>query len=274
MNMSFKYSWRFGGTYLMALVARNIGHLTINYGIMRTFKPELNFVELSARDVNLTLLRGVLSTLGSTFTTLGVFYLDITEAFVISQTKPFVTLALNRIAYKEPLNKYQAIACVVCFSGVVLMLQPAFLFGASYEWTRDRLTGIIIRLISVFAASFSDLTLKQIGTKLQTYYVIHFMGITNSLSFGLAYGIFDTPKIESAPCYLALLGVGLFSWFTHYFYSRAYQVGPINLVSIFESTGVLLGFAADYFLSSKVYNFYSYLGVFLIIASLYICTLK
>ncbi len=56
-----------------------------------------------------------------------------------------------------------------------------------------------------------------------------------------------------------------------YFYSNAYQVGPMNLLSVFEYSSIIIAFIADYFIFDRSYNIYCIVGVVIIIISLYIC---
>jgi len=259
----------FGSTLLLTLVGRNIGHFFVNYIVISVKTPKVNFLALSGSDYNFSLLRGVLSTLTSLFTTLGVKYLDITEALIIAQTKPILNFALNRFVFGDPITANQVISLILCLIGMVFVIQPPFIFGAGeYMLVGDKIKGFIYRLISVVWNSLADITLKKLGGKMDTLFVIHFMGMVNAVFFGVGYAVFDFPKPQSLPCYISLFFVGLFSWAVHYFYSKAYQMGNMNVVSIFEYTAVLMSFFVDYFLYNRSYNWYCYFGVAIVLAAL------
>ena len=82
----------------------------------------------------------------------------------------------------------------MCSLGMILIIQPPFLIsGGDYMLTDDKIKGFIFRNISVVWNSLADLTLKKIGGKVDTLFVIHFMGLVNTLFFGVAYCWLDRP---------------------------------------------------------------------------------
>lgn len=269
MNIAYKTSWLFGGTLLLSLVFRNLGHFGINYIWMEFKRPKLRFSELSNKEVDLGLLRGFLSTLTSLFSAWAVVYLDFTEVQLIALTKPFLTMILNQIVFKDPLTKNHLFAFLVCFIGVVFVIQPSFIFASGgYLLTSDKIKGFVLRLISNLWNSLADMTIKQTGGKLNVHFIIHYMGLVNLLCFSVAFMALERPKIYSTQCYASLFLLGVFSYFTHFYYSKAYQFGKTNSVALMEFSSVLFSLIADYFLLGRTYNLFSYIGIIIIMSSL------
>lgn len=271
LNTAYKKAWANGSTILLNLVARNVGHFSINYIVMnsRAKKTRPNFAELTPKEANFLILRGVLSTVTSFFTVLSLSYLDIAESMIIFQLKPFLNIALNRLIFKDPILKSHIMAGGICFVGLFLVIQPPFLFGdGEYLLTGEKIKGVFTRVFSVCTNALADQTLKRIGKKTNTLMVIHYMGAFNSMAFGLFYGILDRPTVHTPTCYSLLLLVGFFSWFQHFFYSQGYQRGPMNIVTMFEFTSIIFGLVADKVMFQRDYNFMTYCGVILIVVSL------
>lgn len=276
MNIAFKFSWLTGSTLMLTLVARNVGHFMVNYVVMQTQNPRPDFASLRWNGFDLCLLRAILSTFTSLFSVLGIFYLDITESIILSLTKPFLNFILNRLIFKDPVLPQQLWSGVICFVGLLFVVQPPWLVSSgSYMLTSGKLLGFIFREISVIWNSLGDLSLKKIGGKVNSNFVIHFVGLVNASLFGLGYAIFDTPMIHTPICYLSLFMVGLMSFFTHLYYSKAFQQGEsMNVTTVFEFGGVIMSFLADYFIFGKSYNLWCYVGVLIILVALFVCVMK
>ena len=112
------------------------------------------------------------------------------------------------------------------------------------------------------------MTLKRIGKTMHTFIVIHIMGITNIMYFAVIFIFFDTPVVQTGYCYWNLTMVGFTSFFVHFLYSRAYQEGDMVMTSLFEFTQCFIGMAFDILIMGKVYNVLSYVGLFVLSASL------
>ena len=276
MNIAFKFSWINGSTVMLTLVARNVGHFLVNYSVMQTQNPKPDFSSLRWTGFDLCLLRAILSTFTSLFSVLGVFYLDITESIILSLTKPFLNFILNRLFFKDPIEQNQLISGLLCFVGLLFVVKPPWLINSgSYMLTSDKILGFIFREVSVVWNSLGDLSLKKIGAKANPNFVIHFVGLVNAAIFGMGYAVFDTPIIHTPLCYVSLFMVGLMSFFTHLYYSKAFQQGSsMNVTTVFEFGGVIMSFLADYFIFGKSYNIWCYVGVSIILVSLYVCVMK
>ena len=271
MNISYKYSWRFGSTLLVTLIARNIGQFGINYVIMQFKNPKLKFSDLSGDVINLGLVRGMLSTLTSLFSTWSVMYLDYTENQLIALTKPFLTMALNKLIFKEKILPIHILSGIMAFVGLIFIVQPPFIFSdGQYMLTSDKLKGVLYKLIANIWNSLADLSIKNIGGKLDTHFIIHYMGIINVFCFSLPFILLEIPRIESLPCYFSLFMVGLFSFAVHLYYSKAYQFGKTNLIAVIEFSSILFSLVADYFLLGRTYNLYDYLGTAILMIALYL----
>jgi drug/metabolite transporter (DMT)-like permease len=272
MNVAFKKSWAYGSTILLTLVWRNVGQFFVNLSIMNLKIQKVEFSKLAQTQINGLLTRGVLSSLTSLFSVWSVSYLDIAEANVIFALKPLVNVVVNRLFYKEAIRRVHLLSISIGLIGVTMVIQPPFIFRTGESMlTGVKLKGTCLRLVAVIWASLSDISLKNIGGKTDTMFVIHYMSIVNSLFFGSALAVLEPSLPRSSNCYIALLLVGLASWFTHFFYSRAYQHGDMNITSIFEYPGIIIAFIADYFIFDRTYNIYCIVGVIIIIISLYIC---
>lgn len=268
MSTFMKFTWSNGSTFITTMVWRNIGHFLINYAILSQHS-ELHFGDLSGHNWNMGFLRGILSAVTSTMNNLGVFYLTLGESFAIRETRPLLNVVINSYFFKEKLKYIDILLVLTAISGTLMILQPPVIFGEDVEpFTRSKTLGTIIQFSANFTGSLADMSLKKIGKSMHTLFVIHIMGITNILWFGIAYFVLDTPKVETGSCYWYLIMVAASSFLVHWFYSRAYQVGDMVLTSLFEFSQCILGMVFDVFVLGKTYNWLSYVGVIVLSVSL------
>ena len=234
MSTFMKFTWENGSTYLNTMVWRNIGHFVINYMILMK-RSDLKFADLSPHNYNMGLLRGSLSAVTSTMNNLGVFFLSLGESFAIRETRPLLNVVINSYFFKEKLKLIDIVLVLTAISGTLMILQPPFLFGDDVApFTHRKTVGTIIQFAANFTGSLADMSLKKIGKSMNTHFVIHLMGITNILWFGIAYFMIDTPAVHTPYCYWNLVMVGISSFFVHWFYSKAFQNGDMILTSLFE----------------------------------------
>lgn len=270
-NIAFKFSFIYGSPLLLSLVWRNIGHFGINYIVMEMRNPKLKFLDLKLSDINLGLLRGILSTLTSVFSTLGVLYLDLTEVQLIGLSKPFFTMGLNRIYNKEPIKPMHLGCACLCIIGFVFIIQPPFLFSnGEYFLNGGKMLGFFFRLLGNIWNSMADLTIKEIGGKMHAHFIIFFMGMVNVFAFGLGYSWLNEPISPSLSLQGILVLLGICSFIVHYFYSLAYQFGVTNAMVILEFSTIIFSLVADYFLLGRTYNIYSYIGTCIFVTSLWL----
>lgn len=272
IGILYKLSWQLGSSLILTLMARYLGRWTLNYMIIQFNPTGSKFKKLTFRDYQICLFKGCMLIGSSLFNALGFYYLNITEALLISSIKPILNILLNRLVYKEETRIIHFLAFLCCICGLLLVVQPPMLFsGGDYMLTDEKVKGLIYRVLGLLFLSIHDLTVKKIGVQVDTIYVIHVGSLSSILAFGIAYGCVDQPKVHSPACYAALLSLGLISWFEDYYYNKAYQTGPMNLTSIFEFSGVVIGFVADYFIYGKQYNTYCYIGAGIILLALFAC---
>ena len=181
-------------------------------------------------------------------------------------------MILNKFFFGSEITKYHIGGFISCLLGIIFIVQPNFLFSAIGEEVSNsgKTKGYVIRMLGVFFNSLGDISLKKIGGKVDSMYVIHYMGIVNCLTFSFLISMAPSPSdINPVKGYLALMMVGIISWFCHYCYSRSYQIGNMNLNSLAEYTGIIFSFIADYFIFDRTYNVYCIIGVAIIVLSLY-----
>ncbi|MCP4503261.1 MAG: DMT family transporter [Deltaproteobacteria bacterium] len=158
----------------------------------------------------LLLLRGVFGFIGLLCFFFAITKLPLAEASVLFSLNPVFTAVLAAIFLKEALRPSLMLALVVAFSGVLLVVRPASLFG---EWLGEASDvvldpyGVAACLVgSVAAASAYTLVRKLRTTEDPLVIVFYFSFVATPASLPFALQSWVWPDAKG---WLLLLGVGL-----------------------------------------------------------------
>lgn len=182
--------------FVRAVVTLGLGY----WGVRRAGVP------LWGHNRPLLIARGVIGYLALSSFYFAIIHLPLADATVIQYTNPVFTTLLAVKILGERLQLREVLAVVVSMLGVVLVMRPAFLFGAEFSGALDPFA-VGIGLIGAVASAAAYVTVRRLrATEHPIVIVFYFALAATVLSFPVAASrvVWPTP-LE----WLVLLGVGV-----------------------------------------------------------------
>jgi len=196
---------------------------------------------------------------------IGYFYtctlLILSDAMAIRQLAPIFIFIFSVILLKEKYKYKQLLIFLVSFLGALFIIKP----------------GIRVNFFPVFVGIFSAILLSG------SYVVVrelrkseNALVIVNHLSWCICIfslvGLIITRQfvLPNFFNYIQFMLLGLFGLVSQFTLTRAYQVVPASLVSLYMYTQIIFSCILDYFIFSDIPDLYSFFGTSLIIFSGYL----
>lgn len=166
------------------------------------------------------------------------------EAVALLFLNPVVTAILAWIFLGESLSCLGILGCLVSLSGMVLVVQPPFLFALGSqveEWTLERTKGVIAGGTSALLAGFAFMTIRSIGNKERSLTVavwFHTAALVHS-AFLLVFGVMGKPVIPQGYEWLCFVGIAVCSFSANLLISRGLQLESAALGSAINYSQVV-----------------------------------
>eukprot|EP00890_Picochlorum_soloecismus_P004335 jgi/Picsp_1/4902/NSC_02266-R1_transmembrane protein 20 isoform 1 len=139
--------------------------------------------------------------------------LFLAEAVALLFLNPVVTAILAWTFLGESLSRLGVLGVLVSLSGMVLVVQPPFLFLGSQveEWSLERTKGVIAGGSSALLAGFAFMTIRWIGNKERSLTVavwFHMSALVHSAVL-LVFGVMGKPVVPQGYEWLCFIGIAL-----------------------------------------------------------------
>ncbi|OOB77021.1 MAG: hypothetical protein BEN19_02845 [Epulopiscium sp. Nuni2H_MBin003] len=177
---------------------------------------------------NLLWWRSFAGTVGVVFNFYAIDHLILSDASMINKLSPIFTIIFSYIFLKEKLKYQQAIAILVAFSGMLLIVKPGF--------NIDVLPGII-GVLGAICAGVAYTCLRVLG-KNEPYYTTVFVFSTLSSVMLLPFLIYMYIPMSLIQFILLILS-GIFATVAQFSLTIAYSYAPANEISIFDYSNVI-----------------------------------
>jgi len=182
------------------VLVRSVVGLVLSYGLLRRAR-----VALWGQRKGLLVFRGLAGFGGLLCMFYALTKLPLADATVIVYTNPVFTALLAALFLREMMGRREVLGLLLSLAGVVLVAQPAFLFGATPESLDPFVVGIAL-LGAVFAAT-AYVTVRKLGETEHHLVVVFFFPLIAtpaSVPFMISEALWPTP-LE----WLLLLGIGI-----------------------------------------------------------------
>jgi drug/metabolite transporter (DMT)-like permease len=171
---------------------------------------------------------GTLAAAGS-FYTLASSRVAVGDAATLGATTPLFIALLSRPLLGERVGRHVALAVVVAFLGVVLLVRPAF----AIAWPVA-----LVATLGAFFYALAMIWLRRIGPgESHEAIVLHFSLVGLATMIVLALPVWRSPDLRGG---LALLGAGLGGGGAQLAMTRAYSLQRAAPVSAISNVGVVL----------------------------------
>lgn len=255
---------------LMAAMVKFLRHLPVmeiiffrNIPIMLIIPLILKNKKISFWGNNKPLL--LLRSLLSGFAVIAYFYtitvMILTEAVTIKQLSPFFIIFLASIFLGEKIDFRKITFFILAFLGALLVVKPGF---------RLDIYPAVIALLGAISTAGSHVALRSLRLTDHPLVIVNYFGYSIGLiSFGILFwqGNFIIPDALSLFILLLLGLVGLGGQFT---LTKAYQMAPPKLVSLYLYLQIIFGALLGILFFREIPDLLSIFGAFLIIVSGYL----
>ena len=202
----------------------------------------------------LLLARGATNALQIILYFVTVQHIPLPTAFTIRQITPIFTALLGVIVVKESLSLRQLIFFAISFAGIVL-LNGFVVTDASWY--------IFVGLISALVGAISYVLVSKMKDK-EHPLVIAVYGYLMSIFLTVPYLVNDfvIPQWHEA---LIIIGISILGYLVQYYSIKAYQYGPVALVSASYYAGVVYTLIFSYLFFGEVLPPVKFLGLALVL---------
>jgi drug/metabolite transporter (DMT)-like permease len=200
-----------------------------------------------------------LSGLGSV---LMLFYcitqLPLATAVTLNYTSPLFLTLLTTMILKDHFHWLLAVAVVLGFAGVVLLLRPSL--------HEDQWSGGLIGLASGFFAAIAYLNIRHLGNLGEPDWRVVFYFTLISTIITSIWMLFNTFHPITPVNFLLLLGIGITATLAQLALTRAYRTGKVLVVGALAYSTVVFASLWGILIWGELLSLTSWLGVGLIVA--------
>lgn len=197
---------------------------------------------------------------------------SLADATVITFSSPVFTSIFACIFLKEKYSLWDALFTVFTITGVILIVRPPFLFGASAVGRGDsyslHLKGTIAAVTHAVFAALTLVILRKMGKSVDYflsiwYYVI--LGLLESIIVLFIIGEWSLPYCGLDRLFLIL--IGLFGLGGQVFLTKAIQIEKAGPVAIMKTMDVVFAFIFQIIFFNDVPTWWTVGGALCVIAS-------
>lgn len=217
---------------------------------------------IERRDKILIAVRTTVELAAAYFFISALFHLPIADVTAILQALPLTVTLAGAMFLGEAVGWKRLLAIVVGFSGVLLIVQPPFLFG---EGTGFSIYSIYV-LLAVACVTVRDLCARRIsaGVPSMTIALAAALGV---MSMGLVGSITEQWQPVSGTSIMWLCGAGFFVIGGYVFSVSAMRSGEIGFVAPFRYTSLIVALLLGLFVFGDWPDHLTLLGSIIVVAT-------
>jgi drug/metabolite transporter (DMT)-like permease len=184
--------------------------------------------------------------------------LPLATAVTLSYTSPLFLTLFTTIMLKEHFHWQLAVAVIIGFAGVVLLLHPSI---QEEQWAAG-----LIGLASGFFAAVAYLNIKFLGNLGEPDWRVVFYFTLISTVITSIWMIFDTFHPITSFNFLLLMGIGITATLAQFALTRAYRTGKVLVVSALAYSTVLFACVWGILIWDEILSLFSLTGIGCIVA--------
>ena len=184
--------------------------------------------------------------------------LPLATAVTLNYTSPLFLTLLTTMILKDHFHWLLAVAVVLGFAGVVLLLRPSL--------QEDQWSGGLIGLASGFFAAIAYLNIRHLGNLGEPDWRVVFYFTLISTIITSIWMLFNTFHPITPVNFLLLLGIGITATLAQLALTRAYRTGKILVVGALAYSTVVFASLWGILIWGELLSLTSWLGIGLIVA--------
>jgi len=207
------------------------------------------------------LLRSLLASFASIAYIYTITVMILADAVTIKQLSPILIIFLSGIFLKEKINFKKITIFILAFLGALLVIKPGFHLD---------IYPAVIALLGAISTSGSHVAVRSLRLNDHPLVIVNYFGYSNGLaSVGILLwqGNFIIP--DALNLFILLL-MGLLGLAGQFALTKAYQMAPTNLVSLYLYLQIIFGALLGVLFFKEIPDLFSIFGATLIIISGYL----
>ena len=250
LNASVKYLKNF--TPYQLVFFRSVGSLFFTIPFLLK-----NKIPMIGNQQKLLIIRGIVGVTSMLFFFISMKYLPLGSAVSLRYLAPLFAAIFAWCLLKEKIKCVQWVFFLMAFIGVLIMKG----FNSQID-----IKEIIFILISAIFSGLVYVLIRKIGTRDHPVVVVqYFMIIATIVGGVLSISQWKTPQGSE---WALLFSLGLFGYFGQVFMTKAFQGAQITIVAPLKYLEVVFTMLVGVIWFQDLYNFWSLLGVVLILTGL------
>lgn len=258
------------GMALSAVFVKQVRHLPLMEIIFFRNLPTMIIVPIILKKMKISLIgnnipilcfRGFMGILGM----ITIFYtfiaMPLTDSLTIQQLRPFFIFFLSGALLKEKLYFRQILFFLFAFLGGLLVIKPGL--GADIFPAMMGLLAAIFMAVAHIAVRYLRLTDHYLVI---INYLAYFSGLI-SLMILLFQKSFILPNLSD---FFILIVLGLVAFAAQIFLTKAYQVAPANLISLYTYSQIIFAIILGFLFFKEIPDILTTFGASFIIISGYL----
>lgn len=222
-------------------------------------------ITIAGNNRKLLLLRGFLG-----FLALSGYYYTCTvmllaDAIILDQLIPFFVVILSVVLLKEKINIQQVSIMIMALLGCLLVVKPGFQVSQF---------PVIIGLNSAIIGAIAHIIVRTLRKTDHPLVIVNYFGMVSGFLSLISIFFQKNFVVPNLMNFILMIFVGISSWGAQYFMTKAYQIAPASIVSLYLYLQVFFGaFLANIFFQ-EIPDFFSMIGIILLICSSYLYFVK
>jgi drug/metabolite transporter (DMT)-like permease len=201
--------------------------------------------------------RSVIEAAGSAAFILSLMHLPLANATAINMAVPLVITCMAALWLKVAVTARQAVAVVVGFAGVMLVIQPATSGFTAYAW---------LCLAATLCHAMRDLITRGVDRDVPSLHITFSGALAVTLVAG-AVMAFQGHVSPSAVTLAVLVGASMFLSLGYYCVIACMRTGDVAVVTPFRYSGLLFAVVLGWALWGTLPNAMAWCGIALLVAS-------
>jgi len=255
---------------LTAVMIKQVRHLPLMEIMLFRNIPTMIIIPFILIKTNISLFgnnkpilwfRGIMGAIGM----IAVFYtftvMLLTDVMTIQQLRPFFIFFLSGIFLKEKLSLRQLPFFIFAFLGALLVIKPGL---------RIDMFPIIVALLAAVSTAIVHVTLRYLRLTDHHLVIINYFAYISGIISLIILLLQKTYKIPSLFDLFILILLGGIALLAQIALTKAYQLAPANLVSLYTYSQIIFASVFDLLFFKEIPDIFSIIGASFIIVSGYL----
>jgi len=183
------------------------------------------------------------------------------DAIILDQLIPFFVIILSVVFLKEKIYIQQVSIMLITLLGGLLVTKPGF---------RVNQFPVIVGLNSAIIGAIAHTVIRILRKTEHPLVIVNYVGIVSGFLSLISIFFQKNFVVPNLMNLIFMTFVGISSWGAQYFMTKAYQMAPASIVSLYLYLQIFFGAFLSNIFFQEIPDFFSIIGIILIICSSYL----